>query len=670
MHAQRRQLRSYARLAASVFAAALISSCGGSAVDAPAEGQRAGALAASKPGELLAYVKDKLRERAREPIRLAVPGIGLAGSDPSPGLVPRSGTTVQEVGIDEDDLIKTDGERIYTIAASARDDAGTPTPSLVAHRRLADGSIEVSASLALAADANSYQVAQGMLLAESARRIAVLGENITLWPGDSGCWVETASGCAGAPAPRLMPAFQPSRVLVQLVEAGADGSLVAGTRFSLAGRLIGSRLVGAALVVVTSHQPVLAAEALLPGATAVEREAALDTITAGDVLPTLRTDDGAAAPLVAETDCYVQPANASPGIEITTISVFDLSSHDAAPRSRCIVGGTEALYLSPASLVLATTRYNYRSEQTGDVVTTYPTGITTDLHKFALGADLPVYRGSGTVAGHLGWDSARKSYRISEHEGNLRVLSFTGVTGWGFGDDAGRVAPSPATLTVLRERASDRSLEVISQLPNPARPAPLGKPGEQVYGVRFLGDRAYVVTFRQIDPLYVIDLSDPLDPKEAGVLEVPGFSDWLFPIAKGLLFGVGRSADANGALGGVKVALFDVSDPAVPALVAERTFGLLGSSTALGASPHGLNWLQVGSTARLALPMSVLQDGGDWQRGLLRIEVDSAARTLAVKPLIPAVSAAGGFSMSSERSLQIGAKLYYLSAGQLSAWDW
>jgi hypothetical protein len=86
--------------------------------------------------------------------------------------------------------------------------------------------------------------------------------------------------------------------------------------------------------------------------------------------------------------------------------------------------------------------------------------------------------------------------------------------------------------------------------------------GEQVQSVRFMDDLAYVVTFRQVDPLYALDLSDPRAPRVLGELKIPGFSEYLHPVGEGLLLGVGRQVDPGTGLDeGLKISLFDVSDP-------------------------------------------------------------------------------------------------------------
>ena len=260
--------------------------------------------------------------------------------------------------------------------------------------------------------------------------------------------------------------------------------------------------------------------------------------------------------------------------------------------------------------------------------------------------------------------------RLSEHAGDLRVLSYTGSMGWGAVAEPGREA-SPATLTVLREDAASARLVPLATLPNTRRPALLGKPGEQIYGVRFAGARAYLVTYRQTDPLYVLDLSDPADPRAAGELEMPGFSDVLQPLGTQLLFGVGRDATPAGQALGVKLALFDVGDPARPALLGSQVLGGPGSYSALELSPHGLNLLPTGTGWRLALPMVLNQPGQPAvDHALHRFEVDAASRRLIARPPVPAPASDTPWDLSGDRSLQIGSTLVYLSQGRLLSTPW
>jgi uncharacterized secreted protein with C-terminal beta-propeller domain len=83
-------------------------------------------------------------------------------------------------------------------------------------------------------------------------------------------------------------------------------------------------------------------------------------------------------------------------------------------------------------------------------------------------------------------------------------------------------------------------------------------PGERIYAARLVGNVMYLITFRQVDPLYAVDLADPARPRVLGYLKTPGFSEYLHPVGPGLLLGVGLHER------GVKIALFDVSNPAAP----------------------------------------------------------------------------------------------------------
>jgi hypothetical protein len=131
-----------------------------------------------------------------------------------------------------------------------------------------------------------------------------------------------------------------------------------------------------------------------------------------------------------------------------------------------------------------------------------------------------------------------------------------------------------------------------------------------VHAVRFVGERAYVVTFRVTDPLYVLDLRNPLDPAIAGELEIPGFSTYLRPVGaqEGFLLAVGQQADAMGIRQGLKVELFDVRDIAHPRSIGAQVFGRAGTSSEALNDPHALTFLPTPSpnaSLRLVLPIDV-----------------------------------------------------------------
>ena len=134
--------------------------------------------------------------------------------------------------------------------------------------------------------------------------------------------------------------------------------------------------------------------------------------------------------------------------------------------------------------------------------------------------------------------------------------------------------------------------------------------GEKIYAVRFIGTLAFVVTFRQTDPLYVVDLSDPATPRTAGQLDLIGFSSFLQPVGNGLLLGIGQSVDQNLRVSGLQASLFDVSDPAHPTLVSKLVYPE-GTSTA-ESDPHALLYWAPSDLAimPLELPGGVTPAGG------------------------------------------------------------
>jgi Beta propeller domain len=679
-------------LMALVASALTLSACGGGGggggggITPPvAEAPREGALAASKPGELMSYVRDKLAARQAQKLvapntifapaigsDVALVGVTAAATTGATG-VERSGTTLQEQGVDEDDLLKTDGNLLYTLNQTSIF-KGKAAATLQVHRRRADGGVDAAGKIDTIIEAEATAIARGMMLASSAQRVAVLGESQQYVP------YECPLGllCPTFAALPFYPQFSKPAVHVDLMNVANAATPTLAERVRIDGRLVGSRQIGNVLYLVTQHTPQLALEALPANAPQSERDALLAKLTAADVLPTIRVDTastkGTPQPLLAETDCYVQAKNAALGLDITAITAIDLSTGTSSRKSRCFVGGSEALYMSTGALYLATTRYNYPTSVGGAAVR-FPAQMSTDVHKFSLAALTINYRGSGEVVGHLGWDNQRKSYRMSEFNGDLRIVTYTGEQGWAVLSDAttpNAPAPSPATLSILRERASDQTLQLVAKLPNDKRPAAIGKTGEQIYAVRFIGNRAYVVTFRRVDPLYVIDLSDAADPKTVGELQAPGFSDYLFPIGDTLLLGVGRDATAEGRIGGVKVSLFDVANPAAMREVSSRTFGIGGgSASGLDYSRHGIDLFTRGSLTRVAMPLRITDSNGLLTtRGLQKFEVDAAARTLSVRNLVPSSVLGLDWDIGSERSVQIENKLYYFSGTSVGVSDW
>lgn len=154
--------------------------------------------------------------------------------------------------------------------------------------------------------------------------------------------------------------------------------------------------------------------------------------------------------------------------------------------------------------------------------------------------------------------SVLNQYSLSEHVGRLRVASTEDLT-----------RESESFVTVL---SGDRLARVGGV-------GGLGR-GERIYAVRFAGEKGYVVTFRQTDPLYTLDLSNPADPRVRGELKIPGYSAYLHPVAEDRLLGVGQDTTEEGRTKGAQVSLFDVSDLATPRRLAVADLGEYSTSSA------------------------------------------------------------------------------------------
>lgn len=149
----------------------------------------------------------------------------------------------------------------------------------------------------------------------------------------------------------------------------------------------------------------------------------------------------------------------------------------------------------------------------------------------------------------------------------------------------------------------------------------LGK-GERIYSVRFIGPMGYVVTFRKTDPLYVVDLHNPLQPEVKGELKILGFSAYLHPIGETMLLGVGQLAnESDGLVQGLQFSLFDVSDPSNPRRVHERVVGQRGSRSEAQEDHHA--FLYWAPTGLLAVPATVIEEGQQPFSGALLMTVSA-----------------------------------------------
>jgi hypothetical protein len=244
------------------------------------------------------------------------------------------------------------------------------------------------------------------------------------------------------------------------------------------------------------------------------------------------------------------------GLVTTALISADLRDPEGIQgwRAGGVLARGTTMYATAEHTYLATTAW---PESTGPTTTWQPS--RTLIHLFdTTGTQTPRYVASGEVPGTL-----LNQFAMDEFDGALRVASteddLVDIGSEPLDNDAVAVAPAgQAQVTVLRQDGN--RLAAIGSVDG------IGV-GEQIYAVRFLGEVGYVVTFRQTDPLYTLDLRDPAAPKVTGELKLLGYSAYLHPLGSGQLLGIGQDATAGGRSTGLAVSLFDVTDPAAPARI-------------------------------------------------------------------------------------------------------
>jgi hypothetical protein len=257
---------------------------------------------------------------------------------------------------------------------------------------------------------------------------------------------------------------------------------------------------------------------------------------------------------------------------LRTLALVSMDLHAAAPltswQSAGVIADGSTVYATADHVWLATSRWNPLAvdDSTSRAIRFAPSVMSTEIHRFdtTLRAQ-PKYVASGEITGSL-----LNQFAMDEKDGLLRVASTTqgDITPVLPLDDVSAAKesavrstpgptpkPSEARVTVLKVDG-DRLTQV-------GVVTGLGV-GEQIRGVRFVGDVGYVVTYRQTDPLYIVDLSDPAQPKVRGELAVLGYSAYLHPVGTGQLLGLGQDGTKAGNVTGLQLSLFDVANLDAP----------------------------------------------------------------------------------------------------------
>jgi uncharacterized secreted protein with C-terminal beta-propeller domain len=460
-----------------------------------------------------------------------------------------STTNIQVAGVDEADTVKTDGQYIYTIGNNSQAvyilDASSQNPQNA--KVLSKISFDNGSPI-------------GIYLSADGNELAVLGSNYVPY-------AVYGSFPGLYPANVMFPSWTTSTNFVYVYDVSDKANPVLTRNLTMSGSYVDSRMIGNYIYDIISENAYLLNGTVL--------------------LPTVFS--GQQASTVAPTSIYYVN-NSDSAYMYTTIMALNIeNSQEQAVSTTILMGNAGSIYVSPSNIYLTDEVSTYQSTsttatQTGTTIMPMP--ITpvqlysqgTEIYRIAISGPSFTLAAAGNVTG-----TVMNQYSMDEYNGYFRIAT----TSY---DYSSTMSTQENNLYVL-----DSNLQVVGKLENLAS-------GEELDSARFIGDRCYLVTFNQIDPLFVVDLSQPTNPMVLGNLTIPGYSDFLQPYDATHLIGIGQdvnaSIDANKAeipgdvyytaVLGLKVSLFDVSDVTSPKEISSVVIGDSGTTSEALTDPKAI----------------------------------------------------------------------------------
>ena len=434
----------------------------------------------------------------RGPVPMAAGGAYVMASDAGqPGY---SGTNVQVAGIDEGDIVKTDGRALYVAS-------GTHVAIL-----LPEGSSTHEV-------ANLDTAPSGSTVAGAVLDMLLDGETLVVFVQDYAAHTSAINGTS--PTEYVPYDVTQTRAVLYDVSDPSNPTLL--TSFGQSGSYTTSRLAGDVLYLVTDYT--------------LNDPAKLAKDDPSTYVP--QTSDGPRSHPLPPGDVYASGSPEQPRYAVA--SAVDLATKKRLGQQSVLVGA-DTVYMSQNNLYLAAVTPGGKDL----VAAAKAAGLdasnvtSTAIVRIALNDGALAVAAQGAVLG-----APINQFALDESAGHLRIV--TDVSG----SSASGAWVQQASLSVLNDK-----LKVVGSIPKLAL-------NEQIRSVRFAGDVGYVVTFQQRDPLFAIDLSKPSKPTVMSALKIPGFSAYLHPWSDGRLLGVGVDAADDGTQTGLKLAMFDTKDPYV-----------------------------------------------------------------------------------------------------------
>jgi inhibitor of cysteine peptidase len=446
-------------------------------------------------------------------------------------------TNIQVEGVDEADIVKSDGEYLYIVSG----DNVTIVKAYPPEEAKVLSKISLTGGIAgifingdkLAVFETEYGI-YPLYEGEVVYDLPSSSEEVNESTGDDETEVAPPPKNGSTPeeppkVPELI-VYEPPTTSIKVYDVSDRGNPVLKRNFSVDGNYFSSRMIGDYVYVVATQWSVF--------------------IETDVFLPRVHSDNE--TEVILPDDIYYYNFSDS-SYSFTTIVALNIKNDAQAPTHETILlGATSTIYVSQNNIYLTFPNYTWKENET----------MKTSIQRIKIDKQAITFAAQGEVPGYI-----LNQFSMDEYNGYFRIATTTGHVARTFTE-----ATSENNVYVL-----DVNLNVVGKLEDLA-------PGEQIHSARFMGDRCYLVTFRKIDPLFVIDLKEPTDPKVLGKLKVTGYSDYLHPYDENHLIGIGKETVAaeEGDFSwhqGVKISLFDVSDVSNPVEVAKYEIGDRGTDS-------------------------------------------------------------------------------------------
>jgi inhibitor of cysteine peptidase len=390
-----------------------------------------------------------------------------------------STTNIQVAGVDEADIVKTDGSYVYIASSNNFNSASQNSVYIVS----ADPqNPQVVSKIGLG---NETYVA-GLFLSQDSSRLVVLGSQYQIYAYE-GLRPEIA----------IYPYYSSVNTFISVFDISEKTQPVLARNITLSGSYFNSRMIGNYIYAVVSQ----------PAA-----------ILENDVILPQVYQNEKASEVEAERIYYANMTD-NYFTFTTFVGLNILDDTQQITNMTVMMGGTSAMYVSMNNIYVTYSTWN--------------NGQYTSIYRVRVNQGELDFEAKGSVPGYV-----LNQYSMDEYNGNFRI-----ATTW------------QKTTQINNVYMLNMNLTQVGKLENLAE-------GERIYSVRFMGDKGYIVTFRQVDPFFIIDLSNPAEPKVAGELKIPGYSSYLHPFDENHVIGLGKENNT------VKLSLFDVTDVKAPTEIA------------------------------------------------------------------------------------------------------